>query len=66
VLKYCESNSRYIVICIKMVDLNGIFMDEYERYYGSAAEGSGMESLKSDNKYALVRRWSTPRNCGTL
>lgn len=49
-----------------MVDLNGIFMDEYERYYGSAAEGSGMESLKSDNKYALVRRWSTPRNCGTL
>lgn len=45
---------------IKKVDLNGIFFDEYERYAGSSAESSGMESLKSDNKYALIRRWSTP------
>lgn len=42
------------------VDLNAIWYDEYERVAGSAAEGSGEESLKSDNKYALIRRWSTP------
>lgn len=42
------------------VDLNAIWYDEYERIAGGEAEGSGEESLKSDNKYALIRRWSTP------
>ena len=51
---------------LKKVDLNGIFFDEYERYAGSPAESSGMESLKSDNKYALIRRWSTPKAVGLL
>ena len=37
-----------------------------ERYAGSSAESSGMESLKSDNKYALIRRWSTPKAVGLL
>lgn len=42
------------------LNLNVIMYDEYERYAGSASESSGEGSLKGDNKYALVRRWSTP------
>lgn len=42
------------------VDLNVIMYDEYERYAGGSGESSGEESLKSDNRYALIRRWSTP------
>ena len=42
------------------VALNMVMMDEYERYADTPAEVSIKEALKSDNKYGLIRRWSTP------
>ena len=37
-----------------------VMMDEYERYADTPAEASIKEALSSDNKYGLIRRWSTP------
>lgn len=42
------------------IALNMVMMDEYERYADTPAETSIKEALKSDNKYGLIRRWSTP------
>lgn len=42
------------------VALNMVMMDEYERYADTPAEASIKEALSSDNKYGLIRRWSTP------
>lgn len=47
------------------VDIDCILMDEYERYAGSGAEQSGLESLKSSSflsqgQRGFIRRWSTP------
>lgn len=46
------------------VALNMVMMDEYERYADTPAEVSIKEALKSDNKYGLIRRWSTPSAAG--
>jgi len=45
---------------VEGVAINMAMMDEYERYAETPAEASIKESLKSDNRYGLIRRWSTP------
>lgn len=45
---------------VEGIAINMAMMDEYERYAETPSETSVLESLKSDTKYGLIRRWSTP------
>ncbi|MBT9670596.1 hypothetical protein GPK34_00895 [Secundilactobacillus kimchicus] len=45
---------------VEGVAINAAFLDEYDRYAETPAESSIIESMKSDDRYGLIRRWSTP------
>lgn len=47
---------------VEGIDIDYVSMDEYDRV-PAAAEISAMESMAS-SPFKIVRRWSTPTNCG--
>ena len=49
---------------VEGIDIDYLSLDEYDRVT-AGAEISAMESMSSSN-FGIIRRWSTPTNCGAL